>query len=703
MNKKDLFEKCLDLDEELMNNFYMSLSCMEYEISSSIGKINSKNYINKLINYISNQKELRDKINECIINQVTNEEDIIIKIFQTENAVNQGDIDIISVILRHLSNSYTTLLKNFYCKAEKDNFFSSLLFFYYEDEDKKTKEEDKFISEISETKEIENTNEENNNIKEILKINDIDLNEEIIKKVIAKTKRIYLENINFNNSQMINNKLQITLGLILPGMRPCIELLTKKFNSENNKNYKKNERNLRLSKNDDLLKDYYEKLKNFTQSTILEIQKEELLSKITRKLEENELIIFYCLLLNDYYTLFIDKNLNKSKIDLNVFLFKKVLNLLFTLRIKESQELQNREIIETFSNAINWMEAYSDEITINLQIFSKLNKLVENLYEQINEIIFTEQIDYEISKRSSRFSSIVNKSFFYVIESILRVVTSNEQIYINKKNNSNDFFNLINTCKEILNQALQINISLRLNSKEVFSLQELLAIIIFFYKNKIDINKNIKSLIQFFSYETSKFNSKREEDLIENLNNLFKILKDLTGNCENYGKLMGLILKNEYKKSLNEKFRLRIFEIILNDKNILYHSSKLIKSASFIGNTPEEMKNNLNNLKKNSQIIELFNKCKEEYLDELIINSFEYEIVTFFENIPYLNFKNLSNGNKNKNQEYFEEYFKNKDRKINILFNLPLAIFDECLQFLDILYNKEKKICQMCVYVNYIP
>ena len=50
MKKKELFKKCLDLDEELMNNFYISLSYMDYDISSSIGKVNAQNYINKLIN-----------------------------------------------------------------------------------------------------------------------------------------------------------------------------------------------------------------------------------------------------------------------------------------------------------------------------------------------------------------------------------------------------------------------------------------------------------------------------------------------------------------------------------------------------------------------------------------------------------------------------------------------------------------------------
>jgi len=695
MNKKELFQNCLDLDEELINNFYLSLSCMNYEISSSIGDINAHNYINKLIKYISKEKELRKAINECLLKQIKNEEeDIITKIFKEKNAINQADIDIIGVIIRHLSISYTKLLKSFYYKAEKDHFFSSLLFFYNDNndmDDDENKNENNYNSGETNINEDQIINNENNNIRLILNINNIDLNEKIIKKLISKILKIYLENFVFMNSQSFNKKLEITLGLILPGMKTCIESLIKKFRNENYLNYKKNERNIRTSQStNELEEDYYNKLRKYTQTTMLEFKKDKLYSEIIKELNGNELNIFYNLLLNDYYTIFIDKHINKSKISQNVFTLKKVLNLLYSLRAKESLQLQNKENIEIFSNVINWIEAYSDEITIILQIFSKLNKLIEELYEQINDIILKKKLKYDYSP-NHKLSSIVNTPFFYVIESIFTMVTSKEQIYTNKKVNSNEFFELLNTNKDILNQALQININLRLNSKEIFSLQELLAIIDFFYKNNINTNENIINLIEFFSHETPNMTSKTEIELIDNINNLYDLLINLIGKYNNYGKLIAFILENEYKKSLNESFRLKILKYILNDKNILYYSSKLIKSAVFISCIPEKMEKNLANLQLNTKQKELFNNCKEiDYLDELIINSFEYEILRFFDNIPYLNFENNSD---NKNLKYFENYCKDKTKKINILYNLPLEIFNECLEFLEkILYNKEKEI-----------
>ena len=448
--------------------------------------------------------------------------------------------------------------------------------------------------------------------------------------------------------------------------------------------------------------DYYTKLKNFTQSTILEFQKDRIFLEIVQNMEEKELDIFYTLLLNDYYTLFINKHINKSRLDYNDFTLKKVLELLFSLRIKQSLQLQTKENIEMFSNAINWVEAYSDEITIILQIFSKLNNLFDDLYGEIINVISKYPFKFECSENHF-LSSIVNTPFFYVLESILILITSKEIIYTNKKVNSNELFKFLNTNKDFLSQALQININLRLNSKEIFSLQELLAIIDFFYNNKINSNEDIINLLEFLYHDTLNMTSKSEEELIDNLNKLYDLLKNLIGKFKNYGKLIAFILENEYKKSLNKSFRLKILVYILNDKNILYHSSKLIKSIFFISCSPEKMENNLTNLQVESKEKEIFNDCKEkEILDELIINSFEYEILRFFDNIPYLNYSNNKDGSRNKNQEYFEQYYR-KGNKIFILNNLPLKILYECLEFLErILYDK-KKICQMSIYVNCIP
>ena len=54
---------------------------MKYNISSSLGELNEKTYVNKLINYIKKDNDLVIDINKCIRKQLNNEGDIIPKLF----------------------------------------------------------------------------------------------------------------------------------------------------------------------------------------------------------------------------------------------------------------------------------------------------------------------------------------------------------------------------------------------------------------------------------------------------------------------------------------------------------------------------------------------------------------------------------------------------------------------------------------------
>ena len=85
--------------------------------------------------------------------------------------------------------------------------------------------------------------------------------------------------------------------------------------------------------------------------------------------------------------------------------------------------------LHLLATIINWVESYSEEITILQQIFLKLNMKIPELYEQIEDIINSEQIKYEISERNPEYISIVNKIFFLSLDSILRIITSKSEIY----------------------------------------------------------------------------------------------------------------------------------------------------------------------------------------------------------------------------------------------------------------------------------
>ena len=178
---------------------------------------------------------------------------------------------------------------------------------------------------------------------------------------------------------------------------------------------------------------------------------------------------------------------------------------------------QNRGI-ECLANTINWTESYSEEIKIILEIFSKLNTKIDNLFNKIEE---------NIKVVNKNANSKTNKAILYMIESILKVAILNAQIYIDKKNDRNEFFQLLNTYKDILCQILQINTNLRLHSKEIIFLQVLMEIIDFLFINKKDQLENIIKVIQFLSKESILTNEEKQIDKVKILIDLFNFLKEL--------------------------------------------------------------------------------------------------------------------------------------------------------------------------------
>ena len=420
----------------------------------------------------------------------------------------------------------------------------------------------------------------------------------------------------------------------MPGLKIHLESLIKKIRNVL-KNYQRNEKNLEMNKEYENI--YLEKLKKYNEFTSNEILNVDIFNEISKKVDSN---VFYDLLLEDYYTIFISKNLyrikrkfNKEKNDdknlFNLNLLKNVLKLLVSLRRYEGNEMEPNKGIECLANAINWTESYSEEINIILEIFSKLNTKIDNLFNKIEE---------NIKRINKNVNSKTNKAILYMIESILKIVLSNSQIYIDKINDRNEFFQLLNAYKDILCQILQININLRLHSKEIIYLQVLMEIIDFLFLTKKDQLENIIKVIQFLSKESTLTNEEKEKDKVKILIDLFNFLNELVGDNENFPKLIAFILKNEYHLISNKLAKLKLLKYILENKYIIYHCFQLIKKEISIENTPEGMKNNLKNLQKIDIYKELICNYNNEFLDEIIINSYEYEINKFFGQISNLKF-----------------------------------------------------------------
>ena len=132
----------------------------------------------------------------------------------------------------------------------------------------------------------------------------------------------------------------------------------------------------------------------------------------------------------------------------------------------------------------------------------------------------------------------------------MKIITSKVQIY---ELPLDDFFDLINTNKEVLQKALQLETSLKLRSKEVFSLQEILKLINALYLNNLANVKNVTTIIQYFSEQTNFIQKKAKDKLISQLDKFYDTLVKMMGNLPSkknfdFYKLLSIILLDEFNK-----------------------------------------------------------------------------------------------------------------------------------------------------------
>jgi hypothetical protein len=192
---------------------------MKYNILSEYKGINKENYVNKLIEFITKNSKYINEINQVIIRQMFNDnEDVISTLFNKENIIKENDVDIISVIQKYLSSLYISKLNIFFFKAENDHYFSSLL-----------------GNQLDESQKVE-IKDENDNIKLVF---------------IERIKQLYLDSLTLNDDkiriveQPRANKIDIMLGLKLPGLKPIFNRLVKYIRDNIIKKFWNNENSLR--------------------------------------------------------------------------------------------------------------------------------------------------------------------------------------------------------------------------------------------------------------------------------------------------------------------------------------------------------------------------------------------------------------------------------------------------------------------------
>ena len=672
----DIYENFLDFNAELSKYIYMTLSFMKLNIPFSYGELSAETYINRLIDYIGNNEDVKKEFNECVKKQIrkkgkSDKKDLIKEMFTKKDSIKLNDKDIIAIINENLSSEYTNYLAKFYFKAEQDNFFATLL----------SMEEDKKFDESKK--------------EEISKIQ-----KDISKRYFEQFK------IDSNNKVLKNqgqNLINIFLGMKIPKITPTIKTIANYIKEEIEKNYLKNEHDYR--KENGIEKNHYNKNLNlYNESLLNKISKLPLLEQMNKENTEEKKIELFNIILEDFYTFFIFENVknlkekkeekNKEKQDENKNVNKNIslndiknfLKFLVLLKEQENKEEIEENPMKKIAKIINWIQCYKDEITTILQMFSILSLIVDNLLDKIKKAEGEFQSKFGTSANDTSYS---NDALFLGMESLLRVLTSNSEIYISAKKDSQQFYELINNNKEILQNAFKLKANLHLKTKEAFSLQEIIEINEALINNKIDTIDHIKEIFTFFSDETPlifdvEIHKIKKSELFEKFKKFYEFLDSLMGKSDKFPKLISTIFYDEYTKISDDYFREKLLNIIISKNDFVYNCFPLLKKLlKKIGITvnPKNMEDNFEYIKNsNDRLIKILNENNSEFLDQVVLQILEHMLPEYFENIDKITDK--------KDKKLFEDYFKQKDKKEknyqkNIIFELSLEIFEKCIIILN--------------------
>ena len=680
MNYKDeeLFRKCIKVEDEFMKNIYDAFSYFTYNFTTKIVGIDKDNYPLQVINYLKEHKNLRDSIINCVLSQKSKDKDIFSSILKS-NYFTRDDVGLISVIQRYISELFMDNLTQFVFKSEKDHFLSSFIY-----------------NKLYEDLNVQNV--ENNKQEEGKKGKNYYMGNEVMKKLIE----VYLKTLDISitakfKKKIKMNKITILLGLKLPGMKLTLgslrtyiknELKTLFFEAE------KDVKDLTAEDNENFMKEVQDsknKIKSYLKNLETEINKNELFLQLIecgKDYQENNRQ-FYEWLTNDYYLLYLSDTLPDIK---NSFKeledYKNLLKIMSNLRFDSEDGAEELDPIKSLAMKMVWLESNNEYISILLSIYQKIALYKKNLFKTIDSILEKKEIVYEISDRSPEHAKNINFPFFFIMESLLKIITTDFDFALLK---GQEFYDFINILKGICQDALRIVNELGIMSKEVFTIQEFLKI----EQNLNNVNQsNLENIVVVLNIlsDHSKFSnilSKDEtkyKDLCDNIQKLYNFLKEKIGETDSFTDLILDVFLDEVKKIGNDNYRKQLVDIILGNPKLIAKSYPLMlfilkvlfyDSPEYICNTIDDIKNN------NKPYLESISNTNNDCLNEIIISIFENQFNSYFDSIPKLNEEEL--------EKFFGQYSESKKKNPTcLLLDKNLELFKICLNFLEGIYNNKK-------------
>ena len=367
--------------------------------------------------------------------------------------------------------------------------------------------------------------------------------------------------------------------------------------------------------------------------------------------DNNEAIQYLNLLFEDYLLVFLSNNLDLSDTDIYtkdlIFNFISLIKKLLKKRFDDYDEnVKVDELLINISRNILWVESNTKYIILTLMIYQKIS-FIELLNIKIEKIINNNEIKYEYgTKRSPNETKTVNECFYLIIESIIKIILNENNLYNKIMKNNNNLENFINIIKEVYQYASQLDYELNLFCKEISNIKSFIYIEEIFNELNIDNEENIKNLIEILINKNKlnknyiDFNKEEIQNMINNNKKLYDFLNTKIRFHKNFSKLINNIFYGEYKRINEENYRKSILEIILNNQEIIKDSTEIfiLIFNEILGNNSIEYINEgddkINKFNIYFGIIEetLNNNLESNsILEQLLLKLFESYFCTFFE------------------------------------------------------------------------
>ena len=385
------------------------------------------------------------------------------------------------------------------------------------------------------------------------------------------------------------------------------------------------------------------------------------------------------------------------------------------LENNEINKIENNKYIYRFVDIINFLQAYSKEIYMILELYHFLLGRISSLYSNIISIIKEKKIEMEKDIKRNPYSSKINKvSFFYVIESMCKILKEQltnvlESRDYRSNSKRKEFFTSV---QYLMQNLLKLEKRFLLFSKEIFSLDIIMKII-----SQILLKSKDHNYLEL-SIEALKlfFNDSKNENLVQILHAqnmmLLKIFKD---NPNEYACLMNKVLLNCYKSEFNLEMREKMIGNFFLEQKLDYHNKLMEYSYplmkiifGFHTLEPPSNEGQSNRFFENfnvddDPIKDIINKNMNPMLSEIFLYRFEIICDNYFKNIKTNSkkdtkiYQKLCGGLSKKHLENaIKCFYKNNDNSVSLgnIYKLYCIAYIKIYlnYYIDIVYAIDKSL-----------